>query len=732
MILRMIQKGLILVLALSMGAIAVDLKVDTISGNVMIKYVVPEGAPKAVKVSCEYAVGGGDFLPAAVRKYRSQTAEAILWNNRSQRGVIRDEMQSGVVTEYMAAGLERTLVWQVTGQLMQGQRNRVTVQIQISDPAGGVLVTYKKEGVIDLSKIILLSDFSKVLQKNEVAIGNREGEGWYWIPPKGHKQYGTLRAGKGPFTLNPLTIRPKLSGYYAIYVGLPYSINGCAAIRLSDDMYDQVMYSGDPRECFWKMADLTGRNIVISQWNTDSNRDRTGVCYLRLVPVSKDVYKASQRFRTYPKNKFTACHTEPFSWAAYWDITNNSEYSAALAAFKDARLDWVDFQMGRLGMRPVFPTSLDVPIVGSSARETGPGTAVVKQSGSSLLSMSTDALTASMVFAKAFGVGFSANFGAGIAYSGALRSDWAVRNGQYLRDGVWPQYKHKPVRKEALRYFKDFLDKGSRCISLDFCRYPNVIEEDDTKTATLFLTELRRLADRYTSDGERVRILVRFPVAGVKGCGNNYNPSEWVTRRLVDIIVPSGDCGNVNYFDIKPYLEMTRGSGVKCLPCVNLISLALPFPGQVIQRVYELYADGCEGVYLYQAGAMVVGWMGCESSYARDIIAALGSSEAVKEMYNEINAKNQHYSRDVYFHYPQEYKNRRVRVWVEGFEPSEVLTYLNGKLMNTFDGSDKLYRIGKDGSQNDYNASASPVVFSVRLRQGDQWFKKEMKVNGIH
>ena len=723
----------------ALSANAITLEVEPLSKNVLIKYNVPQNAGQEVIVFCEYSSGDGKtFQPAMVRKYRSITAERLLRSDKQRREEIKNEMLTGTVKEYMASGLERTLVWQVSGQLNYGKLNNIVVKITIKDVNNVVLANDETNGAIDLKDVVVLSDFSKVLQKNELALEQREGAGWYWITPKVDEQYGCLRSGKSPFKLNPLTLRPKLRGYYAIYVGLPYKINPAINLRLSDELYDQRFDSTsfDPRECFWKIADLTSRNIVISQWDLALASNRTGIHYIRLVPVSEDVYKESKKLDSYERDKLVAGHSEPFSWAASKDITDNSQFAGAYAAFRDSKMDWVDIQMGRLGARPVYPTELDEPIVTGSHRETGPGTNLVKQTGSSLMSMSTDAFEAMKVFSAAFNVPCSANFGAGVAYRGSdsLRSVWAENNGQYLVNGNWPQYRYKPVRDAALAYYKEFLDRGAKRLTVEFCRYPYVIDVNDSETATLFLRELRTLADSYSNKEDKIKILVKFPVPGVRGVDRNYNPKPWVDEKLVDVIVPSTIAASMDFFDVAEYVKMTRGTGTKCMPCVILLNQGIGslFPGQVIRKVDQLYDAGCDGVYLYQSDGMIIGWMSYDSAWARPIIARFGSSAAVREMVKEADEHSSEYSRDIYISYIQSYATGRAVVLIEGFVPERVETFMNEKAMNVFDANDCFYRIGWDGWKNDYPASATPVDFIVKAKINNEWFTKKSVVEKIY
>jgi hypothetical protein len=125
---------------------------------------------------------------------------------------------------------------------------------------------------------------------------------------------------------------------------------------------------------------------------------------------------------------------------------------------------------------------------------------------------------------------------------------------------------------------------------------------------------------------------------------------------------------------------------------------------------------------------MVIGWVSGEGAWARSLISVLGSSQAVKELVRESQKKDTEFSRDIYMHYPQEYSNRRVRIWIEGFHPEEVKTYIDGKIMNTFGPDEMFYRIGDDGWKHNYTVDKDSSIMSVKARYKNNVFVRECPV----
>jgi len=115
----------------------------------------------------------------------------------------------------------------------------------------------------------------------------------------------------------PVTLPLNREGYHAIYVGVHYPqfMDAHVRLRLSDDpaytlvrgeIQSQKDLNGIPEalrwshadkafaayqvpEAFWKVADLTGQDLVISRFNdeTDYGEMYSNLVYLRLVPLSE-------------------------------------------------------------------------------------------------------------------------------------------------------------------------------------------------------------------------------------------------------------------------------------------------------------------------------------------------------------------------------------------------------------------------------------------------------------
>jgi hypothetical protein len=215
---------------------------------------------------------------------------------------------------------------------------------------------------------------------------------------------------------------------------------------------------------------------------------------------------------------------------------------------------------------------------------------------------------------------------------------------------------------------------------------------------------------------------VRFPVPGNKGEGGFYHPKQWVNQKLIDDLVPSGVVGGLSFYDAKPYIAMTRGTGVKCLPNVEGLAGGPAWPGQVLHRVAQLYKQGADGIYIYQADAHIVGTMSSGQVWEnRAFISRLGSTRAVGSMIDEFNQADAERGTDVYLSLPSPYQSSRVRVWIDGGQPEEIHAYMNGKEV-PLSGGKGMWTIGQEGVEHQY--PVGQTEFKVRVKINGKWLTR--------
>jgi hypothetical protein len=708
--------------ALSPAAtINVTAKVDPLTRYVHLQYDVPADAPKSILVQCTYQLNGQkDWKPAAVKRYRSEAAETAVQDT----GTIDKELATGQVTEPLAAGRTRTLIWQNDLQLPPGHSYAPTVRVELFDPQHKPLAQGQTEITVDLSDVVALNESMIYVRLPMQKPGGKPG--WVWrhdLP--GSPPQGMLDVNERPGRLDPLAFMPKLKGYYAIFVTVPNDPSSEIDLRLASDEFYQRFPGDKSKEYFWKIAKMDGENLIASQsWRTIELPKDIGDAFasrlkqLRFVPINPKLYSELTRLDHFKRDKLIHAYFEIYSWAYLNFVDRNSLFLEPIAAYADAKVDAVDAQLGRFGAKPQYPSLIEPALVGDTIGDPEPGGVPPTNSNVGLLGLYTACWRAVDVAGKGMGVPVIANLGAGNAYpSQAMEGNFAKAHPQWMsKDKQWVQYKFKPVRDYCLSMYKEILDRGATRLSIDFCRYPYVI--DKPETATLFLTELRALADHYAKGGQRVKINVRFPVPEVKG-GDAFDPRPWVAQNLIDCLSPSCVTANGTFSDPTPYIKMTRGTSVKCLPCIDLLPEGPIWPTGVLQWAKHLYDLGADGIYFYQADARIVGTMMFRAAIGHHpLIARLGSSRAVDEMMRQYDQEQDNFGTGIYIYYPAPYTTIRPKVWIEGGNVQEVQYFLDGKPIAGR--TTPPYEIGLEGWKHNFPIM-SKATFEVRAKINGQW-----------
>jgi hypothetical protein len=716
---------------------------DDLTGFIHITGLYPEDLPDVVSVDAAFQLPDGPWQPAAVTRHRSQTARFILRSDGNNATFGREpgfsleaqEMSSGGFEEHLAAGKQRTIVWHTDRQLPPDFKGSVSFRVQIKDASQKLLAEEAVMVEVDHTRQIFLEDFGSL---PGVALGHRDDAGWVWHPPKEGRP-AMLEANEQFPPIEPLSVPLNLKGYYAVYVTVPTEPNSSIDLRLSSSQVpDRFTSCPGGIELFWRVAKMDAQRLVIHQaYRTASspgavnNSYRARLSRVRLVPLSEQAYQQFNRFSGLEHDKTVAGLFEIYSWAFSEYVVTGHKFMEPLAAFAEARIDRVDTQLGRLGMRAMYPSLVEAPLLGESQGDPSPGGVAPRSNGGGRMVAMTHPWRATREAAKAFGLSASANFGAGIAYPNSPigspifdgRSDWTDES------GVYPRYEVDAVRHHFLAMYQEILELGADAVTVDFCRYPQV--SDSSQTTVKFLTELRRLTARYPRNGRKVLVRVRYPVEGVVGNNGQYRPMDWVKQNLVDVLMPSGVVSNVLYFDCRDIIKRTRGSAVKVMPSIDGGAGGQIWPGVVLAQVDQWYQWGADGITIYQADARVVGSMLDHASVGlrQTVIRHLGNSQAVRQMHQQTLDRTGEFSTEIYLDYPSAYQSMRLQAWVEGGQPQVVEFYINGELITQ--DVEPPFVMGKQGAQYNYPFIGKPLKLRVRAKVDGHWLEKTETIPNI-
>lgn len=666
----------------------VKVELDPVSANAFIRYQVPANMPDPVIVRASMRRDKDDkFAPAAINKFRSETILHRFTDFGDK--TLLNEQTSGEVREFLAAGRERTLVWRTYPQLPVGETVRGEVKVQLSAPEApdAVLAEGTASFEFDFSGIKVLHKFAGNPEIYPPIVLDKRTD-----QPSWYDSGSGLDCVEKDNPLEPLAWRHGLRGKYAIHVYVPITGYSMISLRLTSDDYSQRIGAVDGLEYFWKIAPLDNTHIVIQDSYPflsrigDHARARLG--YIKLVPVAEKVYADYQESFHLKRDKIVAAFFEPYSWAFSEYVRDNGKFSEPMAAYKEACVDIVDSQVGRLGMKFLFPTDLGMPLLGATA-----GDAHVDKDGkvkSGTVSLGTgrmvrlnDALKSSLKYANAEGLQCGINFGAGPSYNpgNPLRSEfsdahpaWGVQDTRVIPNATdFLSFRHPEVRAYYLEHFRAALNAGATLLTVNFKTYPHGVESAADSLA--FLRELRKLADGYEKNGVKIKLMVLFVTPGNRGVteNNKFEPKRWVQEGLVDYLVPSAlSDTNLYFFDPAPYVEMVKGSKTKLLVEFSVSACSPLFPLEILKLVDRIYDAGADGIYIYQADARIVGSMNAVQEEERRWIRVLGSSSAVKEAIRKLEAKQSDYSVGMATNFTYLFQAYRAQIWPDGMTPKKI------------------------------------------------------------
>jgi hypothetical protein len=674
--------------------------VDPVTRYFHISYEVPGDAPEVVSVACSWSPAGKDeWRPAKVMPLVSETGL------RLTTGDTWSEWLQGRVTERRAAGLTRTIVFNPYPDA--DVNGHVDVDFRVEDQGKAQTVHLQA----DNSDVVYITDWSKVLQRDAISGAMADG-GWQMA-------HEGLR-GKAGTPLPQLTYPLDLRGQYAIFVcSTPGA--GSMGLRLSGDERVDLLASPRPsQEVLWRWCPLDRQHLVLKQRHTYQGYADASIGYVKLVPLTPELVKKLDAPFQGRRDKTVAGYFEPYSWAFNENVQSTLQHREPLTAYKEAGIDLVDAQVGRFGMKVVYESRKTDQLIYSTIGDPIDGK-VPHTDNVGRMQQYTNTLDAEIRYCRELGLMCHANFGATNCYPGTpLQGDFSKQHPDWM-NGHALRYDVPEVREYMLSLVGEALEIGAPGISIDFCRYPDGV--DKAETATEFMRSLRKLADEH---GKHIPILVRFPATGVRKW-ECFDYKTWAREGLVDYLCPSNIQGRHMSFDIKPYAGAVKGTKCKLTPVVDGISWGPVMPGPYLWRVKQIYDSGADGVYIYQADDRVV-----YSALDRRSVRLLGSSEAVRRWWENDRGERPNCSKGIYITRPMDggaYSGyERLRVWLEGVPLGEVQMFLDGKLINKYDGPP--YTLGTEEYESDNVIPPGEHQLLIRAKDGSGWLEQRFAIKG--
>ena len=709
-------------LAFSLQAVCEELKISTdpLTRCAVVEYAVPEEAPDVVRVECTWTPAGEEaWRKAPVVPWVSETAMAMLppdtW----------EHWREGTLEERRTAGLTRTVRFNPYPEAQLDGQVNLRFRLRVLAGDGAELSVQEGAYTADNTDVVYAEDWTKLVSTHAFST---EAQPRKWEVRSGQHTatHGTDMFGpaEAEVPLPPVAYPLDLKGTYAIFAcSQPgYGVMG----RLTGDERNDSLSSRRPgEEVLWRWAKMDRQHLVIDQAHGYTGYTPSQIDYVKFVPLDQVTLDALNLPFTLPMDKTVAGYFEPYSWAFYDDIRETLHHRKWLIPYRDARLQIIDIQIGRFGMKSVYETRLTDQLVYGTIGDPIGDVVQPQTTNVGKMQQYTNTLETELRYTRDLGLLPFANFGAGNAYNGTpLEGDFAKAHPEWLR-GAHVRYEVPEVRAYALSLFREALEIGAPGVSVDFCRYPEVI--DTAETCNVFLRELRALTREFSAQREApVTILLRFPGTGVR-MHEYFDYKTWIKEGLADYLAPSNIQGRHMHIDMTPYLEAVNGTPVKLLPAMDGLNWGLAWPGMILQRGAQLYDQGAEGIYMYQADARLLGTSGDRRAFA-----LLSSSAAVKGWHARETELRGRYSKGIYITPPHEFGKyhgwERIRVWTDGIEQGPLEALLDGSIVTKVDGPP--YLVGTEDHASDNVIPPGEHTLTIRARDGGNWLEQSFNIVG--
>lgn len=184
-------------------------------------------------------------------------------------------------------------------------------------------------------------------------------------------------------------------------------------------------------------------------------------------------------------------------------------------------------------------------------------------------------------------------------------------------DHMFLSYAYPKFRKYIINVLKEVASfKGVDGVTLDYCRNPNVIGNEATRSEKIdimnqFMRDVKKALPATT------KINVRIPCDSAIDYG--LDAATWVKEGIIDVLIPSATSYE-KYFDITPFVNMVKGSKVKVYDGITADILNYvptdeekkledqgvfkPKSYQLVYQQYLLraadaYSKGADGIFLF-------------------------------------------------------------------------------------------------------------------------------------
>jgi hypothetical protein len=482
---------------------------------------------------------------------------------------------------------------------------------------------------------LVIDDFQK-------AIG-----AWGEVPDAAKWDVSRRLLGRGDIWAEPVRLRPRLTGHYAVFAGAKgtcyVSAGKDGIVRRVGAITAQVPQGG---EQFLVAADMTDGAVAIYPSGTPGK----GLVSLRLVPVTAASVAAFEAATGKPPTRLAGqCDWQDFFLPGLEPRRAADQFEALVKTHAELGMRDLHWAIGRsvLTYHSKLPDATRFPAV--PLAQVGPDS--LKQAPHhptwDYMSSAYCPLTEVEKVAARHGVrvwpwlAMQRHYGSG--YGGVFRSAWFAAHPEWRRwqkhaeqaDGAEVSFFFPEVRQERVDILCELAERQAEGIVVDGCRqppmllyHPELVAAYKAKTgidpqaidaaagksyeewirwrADFFTETLRelkaRLAPIRAARGAAIPVVVRVPSTGLfYGMALGFDVETWCREGLVDILElePLETLGGRGSHDVRPYLELGQRHHIPIFAGINANTFR-NYPA-IMKRALGLLEAGVDGIYFFES-----------------------------------------------------------------------------------------------------------------------------------
>ncbi len=530
-----------------------------------------------------------------------------------------------------------------------------------------------------VSKAVVLTDFSKAEPATALITGKREKGKWKLIPFATAEWKGTALSAYGgtapPVVRLPLAER----GWHAVYVGLAttsggFNIggNGIKA-RLSDEpvfkrMANNLALLENRRavlqECYLTVAELTGQSLEISPLpGLPAN-----VCYVKLVPLTDAEVQKRKAKPAASATRTSIATFDGHSWIWPFRPTTAAELAEEFRGFEDTDIGKWWFQVTGADL-VCYPSKVGTyPGEGTTDFPSG-AYATYTRSLEALFKKGVNPLKVAREAARAQGAEFHVMLRPGgwvgsMPYEETFNSKFFYAHPEWRcvdRDGTptfYMSYAFPEVRRQLLEIFRETLELQPEGVGFLFNRgmplmlwedaFSNrfrerfqadarEVAEDDPRIFALraeimtdFMTEVRALLDETArAQGRKTPYKISLGTFAKEEDNVKWGLDlpTWIQRGLVDDLATTWFAYHTSFqktpgqIDMDYYRRITAGTKTRAYPMV--IAWKTGKPQELCKNVAAFHAAGDPGIAIWDPQVQK-GWPEGSPGNVFDVLGRLG------------------------------------------------------------------------------------------------------------